>query len=200
MRGGLEVGEGDGCVLEDCAGPCFAKLGGYFDLQAAELGEDVVVVCVLVAGFDPDLLACAEGVVACVSLLDGLLEEGGGVCADDYCGPCFEVVDGLTDFRWVVVEGCGIHRYKAQVIPRLPDIISCVAWVIMGLTNGVTPVYGAWVPSKSTTKISREERFCSTLNKTAQYILRTISMNVHKIRAAKWLTTDEACMSCNASD
>lgn len=121
MRGGLEVGEGDGCVLEDCAGPCFAKLGGYFGLQAAELGEDVVVVCVLVAGFDPDLLACAEGVVACVSLLDGLLEEGGGVCVDDYCGPCFEVVDGLMDFHWVVVEGCGIHRYKAQVIPRLPS-------------------------------------------------------------------------------
>ena len=52
-------------------------------------------------------------------------------------------------------------------------------------------MYGAWVPSKSTTKTSREERFCVTLKRTAQYIDITQRMNVQRIRTA----TESAVLS-----
>lgn len=72
---------------------------------------------------------------------------------------------------------------KPRWLPDMPeDIIFSVCFVIMGPISGVTPVYGSWVPSKSTTKTSREERFCSTLKRTAQYIDRTERMKMQSIK------------------
>ena len=110
---GLQVGEGNGGVGEDLRGPNFAEGGEDGSLESGKGGKDIVVVGVLVAGFDPDDLAGSQGVVAGISCLDGGAEEGGGVGVDDDCGPGFEVVDGLADEERVVVEGRGRHGYVA---------------------------------------------------------------------------------------
>lgn len=104
--------------MEDGARPCLAELGGYLGLESAEGGEDVVIVGILVASFDPDLLTGTHGVVAGVSLLDGLLEESGRVGVYHYCGPGFPVEDRLADLEWVVVEVGWIHGYEAEVVTR----------------------------------------------------------------------------------
>ena len=75
---------------------------------------------------------------------------------------------------------------KPKCSPDCPDdIIFSVVWVIKGPTRGVTPVYGACVPSKSTTNTSSEDRFCSTWNSTPQYKLKTTRMNTQRIKATK---------------
>ena len=59
LRCCLQVCNRDGGVLQDLLRPRFAEHGGDFDLETVERGEDIVVVSILVAGFDPDDLACA---------------------------------------------------------------------------------------------------------------------------------------------
>ena len=105
----MQVCDGDGGVLEDHARPHFAEHGGYLCIEGAELREDVVVVGVLVARFDPDLLAGAAGIIARIALLDCLLEEGCSIGIDDYRGPRFLVIHSLADLNWVVIEESGIH-------------------------------------------------------------------------------------------
>ena len=109
----MQVGEGNGGVGEDLGGPDLAE-GGYDGiLESGKGGEDIVVVGVLVAGFDPNDLAGSQGVVTGISCFDGGAEEGGGVRINDDCSPGFEVVDGLTDEERVVVEGGRGHGYVA---------------------------------------------------------------------------------------
>ena len=75
---------------------------------------------------------------------------------------------------------------KPRWSPEEPEeIIFSVCWVIMGPIKGVTSVYGTCVPSKSTTKTSREERFWRTLKRTAQYRLRTQRMKALRIKATE---------------
>ena len=69
-----------------------------------DLRNYVAEVVILVAGFDVDQLGSSQGVVVCVSGLDGLLEVGGGVGIDDDCSPTVEVKDCLADGERVVVE------------------------------------------------------------------------------------------------
>ncbi len=109
----LQVGERNRRVGEDLGCPGFAEGGEDGSLESGEGGEDIVVVGVLVSGFDPDDLAGSQGVVTGISCFDGRAEESGGVGVDDDCGPGFEVVDGLADEERVVVEGGWGHGYVA---------------------------------------------------------------------------------------
>ena len=93
--------------------PGFAEGGEDGGFEGGEEGEDVVVVGVLVTGFDPDDLAGSQGIVAGISCFNGGTEEGGGVGINDYCGPGFEVVDGLADLERIVIKGGGGHGYVA---------------------------------------------------------------------------------------
>ena len=108
LRCGLEVGDGDGGVLQYRARPHLAEHGGHFGLQSTELWQDVVVIRVLVPRFHPNLLACAERVIAGIALLNRLLEHSSRVWVDDDSGPCLEIVDCLTNLHWVVIEYCRI--------------------------------------------------------------------------------------------
>ena len=75
----LQVGERNRGIGEDLRCPGFAEGGEDGSLESGEGGEDIVVVGVLVAGFDPDNLAGSQGVVAGISCLDGGAKESGGV-------------------------------------------------------------------------------------------------------------------------
>ena len=82
-------------------------------MESGKEGKDIVVVGVLVAGFDPDYLAGSQGVIARVSGFDGRTEKSGGIGVDDDCGPGFEIVDGLADEERVVIEVGGGHCHVA---------------------------------------------------------------------------------------
>lgn len=113
LRCGLQIAEGNGCVGEDLGGPGFAEGREDGSFESGKGGEDIVVVSVLVAGFNPDNLAGSQGVVAGISCFDGGAQEGGGVGVDNDCSPGFEVEDGLADEERVVVEVRGGHGHVA---------------------------------------------------------------------------------------
>lgn len=55
--------------------------------------------------------------------------------------------------------------------PRCDGVLATIAsvvWVIIGPSRGVTPVYGACWPSKSTTYMTRLDKLASTWNRTPQ--------------------------------
>ena len=93
--------------------PGFAKGGEDGGFEGGEEGEDVVVVGVLVAGFDPDDLAGSQGVVAGISCFYGGAEKCSGVGINDYCGPGFEVVDSLANEKRIVIKVGGVHGHVA---------------------------------------------------------------------------------------
>ena len=82
-------------------------------MESGKEGKDIVVIGILVAGFDPDDLAGSQGVVARISCFDGRTEKSGGIGVDDNCGPGFEIVDGLADEERVIVEIGGGHDHVA---------------------------------------------------------------------------------------
>ena len=59
-----------------------------------------------------------------------------------------------------------------------------VACTMKGPIWGTTVVYGA-MPSKSTTKMVREDTFSLTWDRTAQYIDRTPRMKTERIKAGR---------------
>ena len=67
----------------------------------------------------------------------------------------------------------------------MQSIIDSVADKMAALTTDVILVYGATCPSKSTTYMTRPERFRSVRKRAAQYKDNTARMNVEKMRAGR---------------
>ena len=118
MRRGLQVRDRDAGVLQDRARPHLAELRGHFRLELGKGRKDVIVDGVLVPSFHPYGLTCSQRIVAGIPLLDGLLKECRRIRVDDNCRIRFEVVDGLSDLHWVVVENGRIHGYETQMFLR----------------------------------------------------------------------------------
>ena len=104
--------------MKDFARPHLAELGGDFRLELVKRRKDVIVDGILVPSFHPYGLTCSQRIVAGIPLLYGLLEECCRIRVNDDGRIRFEVVDGLSDLHWVVVENGRIHIYETQVFLR----------------------------------------------------------------------------------
>ena len=47
------------------------------------------------------------------------MQKRRSVCIDDNCRPCLEVIHGLPDLHWVIVEKGWIHGHITQMVPGL---------------------------------------------------------------------------------
>ena len=73
---------------------------------------------ILISSFHKDDLTGSQRIVTGITLLYSLLQERRRVRIDYDCRPRLEIVHGLPDLHWIVVEKCRIHCHETQVVPR----------------------------------------------------------------------------------